>query len=297
MRHTLLIALLLPLLAPAQSWAPVGATWTYKQGIWSGPDTNLAVITLTGDTLIQGKTCDKLQTIDGYFNCFPFYDLIHYDGDSLWIYDEHDDRFMLLMCMSALPGDSWATELQHSSGGVRDTITWTVLDTATIIVDGVALRSLDLSSASANLILSPNCWPHCTFIERIGNLKYLFDFQNGVCDAETFLGLRCYEDNEITWQSPDVPQCALGTGITEAGAATPFNMSPNPVLAGEPTLLELIGMAEPTDMYVYDAMGREVLQSRLMEARTPLTLPVRGMYVIVLRRAGVPVAQQRLVVR
>lgn len=118
-----------------------------------------------------------------------------------------------------------------------------------------------------------------------------------MCDAETFLGLRCYEDNEITWQSPDVTQCALGTGITEAGAATPFNMSPNPVLAGEPMLLELIGMAEPTDMHVYDALGREVLRSRLMEARTPLTLPVRGMYVIILRRAGVPVAQQRLVVR
>lgn len=296
MRHTLLIALLLPLLAPAQSWAPVGTTWTYKQGIWSGPDTNLAVITLTGDTVIQGKTCDKLQTIDGYFNCFPFYDFIHYDGDSLWIYDAIDDRFMLLMCMNALPGESWATELQHSAGGVRDTITWTVMDTATIIVDGIPLRTLDLSYSSPG-ILSPYCWPHCTFIERIGNLKYLFDFQIGVCDAETFLGLRCYEDNDISWQSPSVPQCALSTGIAAMQDATFFSLGPNPVSVGEPAFLELQGPSIPMDLIVHDALGREVLRSNLKDTRTPMIISASGVYVVTLQQVGAPIAQHRLVVR
>jgi hypothetical protein len=297
MRYYFLIASCLPFLAGAQGWAPIGATWTYKQGQVASPDTNLATITLTGDTVIQGKSCDKLEIIDGYFNCFPFYDFIHYNGDSLWIHDAIDDRFMLLMCMNALPGDSWATELQHSSGGVRDTITWTVLDTATIIVDGIPLRSLDLSYASANLGLSPYCWPHCTFIERIGNLKYLFDLQNGVCDAETFLGLRCYEDNDISWQSPSVPQCALSTSIAAWHEPAFFSLSPNPVAAGEPLFLELQVPSTPVEVIVHDALGREVLRSNLKDMRTQMTISVSGVYVVTLQQAGTVLAQQRLVVR
>lgn len=296
MRSTLLLFLLAPLLAMAQSWAPIGATWTYKQGHWAGPDTNLAVLILTGDTMIQGKSCDKLETINGYFNCFPFYDYIHYDGDSLWIYDAADDRFMLLMCMNALPGESWATELQHSVGGVRDTITWTVLDTATIIVDGIPLRTLDLSYSSPG-ILSPYCSPHCTFIERIGNLKYLFDFQIGVCDAETFLGLRCYEDDDISWQSPSVPQCALSTGIAALHEPTFFSLRPNPATAGEPFFLELQGPGTPVDLIVHDALGREVVRTNLKDTRTPLVISVSGVYVVTLQLAGTALAQQRLMVR
>ncbi|MEX1132254.1 MAG: T9SS type A sorting domain-containing protein [Flavobacteriales bacterium] len=296
MRHALLLALILPILAQAQNWAPIGATWTYKQGQVASPDTNLAMITITGDTLIQGRNCAKLEATSGYYACYPFYDFIHYDGDSLWIYDQYDDRFMLLMCMNAMPGDAWTTELQHSNGGVRDTITWTVLDTATIVVDGTPLRSLDLSYAS-NGALSPYCWPHCTFIERIGNLKYLFDFQIGVCDAEIFQGLRCYEDNDISWQSPSVPQCALSTGISEWDDSSIISLSPNPVPAGAQVQVEITRQQGAVQLVVHDALGREVLRSDVRDERTVLSLPTSGSYLVRLLRDGTSVAQQRLVVR
>jgi len=295
MRHALLLALTLPILVQAQGWAPIGATWTYTQGQVTSPDTNLAVITITGDTLIQGRNCDKLEATSGYYVCYPFYDFIHYDGDSLWIYDHHDDRFMLLMCMNAIPGDAWTTELQHSSGGVRDTITWTVLDTATIVVDGIPLRSLDLSFDGG--ILSPYCWPHCTFIERIGNLKYLFDFQIGVCDAEIFQGLRCYEDNDISWQSPSVPQCALSTGIAEWDDRPIISLSPNPVPAGAQVQVEIPGQQGAVQLVVYDALGREVLRTDVRDERMEMSLPTSGSYLVRLLRDGTSVAQQRLVVR
>lgn len=295
MRYVLLLALTLPILAQAQGWAPNGAMWTYKQGQVASPDTNLAVITITGDTLIQGRTCDKLEATSGYFACYPFYSFIHYDGDSLWIYDAMDDRFMLLMCMNALPGDSWATELQHSSGGARDTITWTVLDTATIVVDGIPLRSLDLSFDGG--ILSPYCWPHCTFIERIGNLKYLFDFQIGVCDAETFQGLRCYEDNDISWQDPSVPQCALSTSISEWDDTFMFSLSPNPVPAGAPVQMQIPPLHGAVQLVVYDALGREVLRTDAHDERIALSLPTSGLHLVTLLSDGRPIAQQQLVVR
>jgi hypothetical protein len=287
---------MLPLLAQAQSWAPVGATWTYTQGHVGGPDTNLAVITVAGDTVIQGRNCDKLEATSGNYVCFPFYDFIHFDGDSLWIYDHHDDRFMLLMCMNALPGDTWATELQHSAGGIRDTITWTVLDTATIVVDGIPLRSLDLSFDGG--ILSPYCWPHCTFIERIGNLKYLFDFQVGVCDAETFNGLRCYEDNVISWLSPSVQQCALSTGIAVHGPGASLSISPNPAHAGETITVRLDGQATGDPLVlVHDALGRSVHRKHISGERMDLVLPTSGVYLLTLHQGGLPIAQQRLVVR
>jgi hypothetical protein len=296
MRYSLLIAFYLPLLAQAQGWAPIGATWTYKQGQVASPDTNLATITLTGDTVIQGKSCDKLEATSGFFVCYPFYDFIHYDGDSLWIYDQHDDRFILLMCMNALPGDTWSTELQHSSGGIRDTIIWTVLDTATIVVDGIPLRSLDLSFDGG--ILSPYCWPHCTFIERIGNLKYLFDFQIGFCDAEIFQGLRCYEDSDIAWQSPTVAQCALSTGIADNGPTASLSISPNPTHAGDPISVRFIGRTGYDHLLtVHDALGRSVYRERFIGERMELVLPISGVYLLTLHLDGLPIAQQRLVLR
>lgn len=295
MRHAIFLLLALPVLVHAQRWAPTGAQWTYKQGHAGGPDTNLAVITAIGDTVVQGRDCTKLEATDGFFICFPFYDIIHYDGDSLWIYDRHDDRFMLLMCMNALPGDSWVTELQHSAGGTRDTITWTVLDTATIVVDGIALRSLDL--AYDGLVLSPYCWPHCTFIERIGNLKYLFDFQMGFCDAETFHGLRCYQDDEIFWQSPSVPLCALSTSIAELDDANWFSLSPNPVTTGTPVQGDIPALHGGMQLVVFDGLGREVLRSDVRNERIELNLSTCGIHVVTLHRDGVPIAKQRIVVR
>ena len=34
-------------------------------------------------------------------------------------------------------------------------------------------------------------------------------FPIGICDNEVVRSLRCYSDSTITWQNPDVPQCAL----------------------------------------------------------------------------------------
>jgi hypothetical protein len=297
LRHTLLIALLLPLLAHTQSWAPIGAKWTYTVGSSVSPDSFILVIEAASDTVIAGRPCRQLDVLSGGFGCYVFNRFHHQSNDSLYFWDEPAEAFRLLFRWNAVPGDTWSIPLELEGLGAdgRDTLDWSVLDTSTVDVEGLQSRQFSVNMTSRNGIWQPSIGTIVT--ERLGPLASPFVWKFEICDGEYYAGLRCYEDNDIAWQSPDVPQCALGTGITEAGASPPFIMSPNPVLAGEPTYIELIGTAAPTDMHVYDALGREVLQSRLMEARTPLTLPVRGMYVINLRRAGVPAAQQRLLVR
>ena len=37
------------------TFAPIGAKWSYKQAYWGGPDTNLMVLEVVSDTLIDGR--------------------------------------------------------------------------------------------------------------------------------------------------------------------------------------------------------------------------------------------------
>lgn len=223
---SLLLTLLIPAASFAQGWAPEGARWTYTQGSWSGPDTNLAIIERMGDTLINGLVYERLQATEGAFLCSPIYEYLHYDGDSLWFLDDPAGTPQLLWCMNAVPGDSWQTPLRYEGIPV-DTITWWVLDTTHITAEGVQLRQLLLYHSSATMALTPTCTGPCLVTERLGDHHYFFDFPNGSCDAETFLGLRCYADSAISWLAPPYTQCTLDPGpgapFVPTGAVWSYN--------------------------------------------------------------------------
>ncbi|MBL7964785.1 MAG: T9SS type A sorting domain-containing protein [Flavobacteriales bacterium] len=292
MRHVLLVALLLPTFTHSQCWAPVGALWTYKQGSCCGPDTNLAVIRADGDTVINGRDCTKLIADQGWFGCYSFVRYFSETNDSLYFYDTHTDRFTLLFQWNAMPGDTWYTEV-NDDFSTGDTLDWTVIDTGQVVIDGLVLRNWQVQVLPRHMMYNA---PIGHVTERLGPFGSPFTWTFGACDGETFLQLRCYEDDGISWQNSAVPQCALSTHISGPAFTPPFKLRPNPVATGEPVLLDLHHPAATTDVVVHDALGREIARMDLKESRASITLPNSGVYVVTLQHAGHPIAQQRLIV-
>jgi hypothetical protein len=193
-RILLLVSVLSTAALQAQdTFAPVGAKWTYKQGSWAGPDTNLMVLEAISDTLIQGRTFSKLQVSEGWFGCHEFVQFFSETDDSLFYFDPGSEQYHLLFRWNALVGESWSTPVDQS--GYLDTLDWSVTDTSHTIVDGLWLRTLDVNVESRQWMLFSYGG---TIAERLGGLGAPFTWILGSCDGETFLGLRCYEDPEIS---------------------------------------------------------------------------------------------------
>lgn len=281
----------------AQTWAPIGAKWTYTVGSSVSPDSFLLVIEAASDTIIAGRPCRQLDVLSGGFGCYVFNGFHHQSNDSLYFWDEHAASFRLLFRWDAIPGDSWwiPLELEGMGANGRDTLDWSVVDTSTVDVEGLLSRQFTVNVTSRNGIWQPSIGT--TVTERLGPLGSPFVWKFAICDGEYYVGLRCYEDNDISWQSPSAPQCALSTSIAALHGPTFFRLSPNPVTAGEAFFLELQGSNTPVDVIIHDALGREVLRVNLKDMRTPMTISVSGVYVVTLQQAGTALAQQRLVVR
>lgn len=293
MRYVLLFVLISPLLALGQNWAPPGAQWTYKQGSCCGPDTNLAVIAAVGDTLIDGQTCTKLAVEEGWFGCYAFLEFFAESNDSLFYYDPITGEFQLLFRWNALPGDTWSTAI-NDGFSAGDTLDWTVVDTGSVVIEGITLRTWEVQALARNFMYNA---PIGFVTERLGPFGSPFTWVFSVCDGETFLQLRCYEDNVISWQDPAVAQCALSTSIHELDDANWFSVSPNPAPAGTTVQVEVPTTNGAMQLVVIDALGRELLRSDVRNERSELRLYSSGIHVVTLLRDGVLIAQQRLVVR
>lgn len=249
MRLYALLPALLPIAVAAQTtFAPVGAKWTYKQGSWSGPDTTLMVLEVVSDTLMSGRLFSKVQVNEGWTGCHEFVQYYCESNDSLFYYEPDSGLTQLLFRWNATTGETWSTPIEQT--GYLDTLDWTVLDTSHVLLDGVWLRTLDVNVESRQWLFFSYGG---TITERLGGAWTPFTWILGFCDGETFLGLRCYEDADISWQNPQVAQCALGTGL-EVHDGAEVLIRPTLVFRGEPiNITAAIGT-----LAVFDATGRQV---------------------------------------
>ncbi|MCO6483621.1 MAG: hypothetical protein J5I62_12600 [Flavobacteriales bacterium] len=207
MRKILTLLFLFPLLVSAQSWAPVGAVWTYKQIHCCSPDSTVAMIEVVGDTIIEGRFCMKLQKTRGWSTCYDTPRFHHESNDSLFYWNEFENTFELLFRWDAVPGDSWPTPV------AGDTLLWTVADTGSVQVADEMLRNWTVSVASSLGIMY--C-PITEVTERLGPSSTPFTWVWPQCDGELYTGLRCYADSTISWINTQVPQCALEEPVPAA---------------------------------------------------------------------------------
>lgn len=285
MRGALLSFLLLPLLACAQSWCPPGATWVhnYADHLFGGAQ-GVTRVVYEGDTLVGGFTAQKLRETNvtapwgssNYNSSTSPYPLLTRSADGIVFIWDWNNTFDTLMWFSAAPGQFWSAPGTNDDPDAR----LTVLDTSTVIVDGVPLRQL---------LIERSLWewaPPDTLRERMG---FSFNYLNGwswFITDQPWAGLRCYTDDEITFTTANVTDCGLTLQVHERPEGDVLVLAPNPgsthfTLSGVEGYLS----SGPHTITLFDATGRMVLQERTSEVRPVIrteTLPA-GLYRIAVR--------------
>lgn len=265
MRTTLLSLLLLPLLAFAQSWCPPGATWTYEAGQFLAGFTRMRY---TGDTIVDGYTA---QIIDRYsaiqypqpppgpiysgppeVNYTPVAVITRAEGDV--VFTLREGAWDTLYWFGAVPGQGWTAA--HAPDE-QECAPFIVADTGTYVMDGVALRWIEIES-----------WYRV--YERIGSTWDMFLYcPNWILDGP--MGMRCYSDDEITYQLA-AGACEQLVGLNDISAPIRLGLFPSPGTTHF-TLSGVEGYLPPGTHIItlFDATGRMVLQQRTSE-----TWPVIG---------------------
>lgn len=278
-------------LSAQTTFAPDGAKWTYLQGIISGPDTNIAEIEVVGDTMIAGRTCSHLVQNSGWSICHEFLTYLTMSGDSLSYWDQSTSEFHLLFDWSSTVGSTWSTPITQADQLI-DTLDWSVLDTGHVTIDGVPFRSFDVSVMSRQWTLfSPNVG---IVIERLGGMSAPFTWEPGFCDAESFIALRCYEDQQFSWLSPQFSQCDLSTSIPEHGTGTSLWVYPT-ILEAEETITVTAPSGALVD--VVDATERLVNSLKNASQELRFTMQEPGLYFVRANIGSRPIGTQRILVR
>jgi len=175
----------------------------------------------------------------------PYYTSIDGDLVSLWT----GNSFDTLYHFGASIGDHWHMNVPV---GTDPIVEITVMDTGTVVIDGIPLRSLAISS--------DGWWPGDTIVERLGTMhQQLVPWSMSVTDHLNG-PLRCYLDVDINYQ---VPSWLFGCESWLGGEALAHDsrhasLFPNP--GTDHFSIQLpSGLNTIT---VYDAVGRSVLTQR-----------------------------------
>lgn len=258
MRASLLSLLLLPLLACAQSWCPPGATWTHEYADVMGGYFGVQRVEYVGDTILGGYTAQRLQqthvvapwgtTNYSAYTTFPLF--TRYGNDVVFIWDGVS-VYDTLFWFGASPGDRW-----NAPGWPDDNdIDLTVLDTATVLVEGYPLRRLVVGFMQG--------WPVDTLYERIGfSHLYLNGWSWFLLDMP-WNGLMCYSDQDIDFVASGVTDCGYTLSLPNDPRILDASPFPNPGT----THFTLDLPTGPHTITLFDAMGRMVLEQRTADER------------------------------
>jgi hypothetical protein len=174
----------------AQTWAPVGAKWTYSFSSWTFPFTNSPrTIECVGDTVIQSKSC---RIIQGYLVCSFVSDTsyLYYENDKIFMYIDSVVGFHTLYDFTASAGNSWTIIAPGHQVG----------DTSVIVVDSIGTKIFSGDTFSVQYVHNLNEYDRWVFpgaiIKDIGNSWCFFPLYS-TCDPWTG-PIRCYEDSTGT---------------------------------------------------------------------------------------------------
>lgn len=212
--------------AQTQVWIDENAKWTYD--FWNLGVEGTYEFEYTSDTMISGKTCQKIDvTRHRYFTHplgYPVYietkddpRFTYASGDSVFHYS--NGQFHLLYDFSASVGDSWIIDITDIGSGCNDTAKVEVVATGTTEINGEELRTITLEPATDSYVTIRS-----TCVEKFGaKLTSPEDVGTGpfpgyhscggsVIDTD-ILDLRCYSDDTFPAYNTSDVACNHLTGV------------------------------------------------------------------------------------
>ena len=216
MKKSTLILTLLALVVnvSAQTWAPIGAKWTFGVGFVTGPEVEFREWTCIGDTLVNGQTCKIIKRSGSSVVGDNLDKLITYE-DSSKVYYFNSNQFATLYDFNKNSGETWTI--------MNDTceIIVTVDSTSTETINGFTLKVQYVSGPFYGKILE-----HIGHTERPSP----FSCDDGAIDFNYYTGLRCYQDSIIGYHSFGIaPSCNYTTTVKEKlENKLGLNIFPNP---------------------------------------------------------------------
>lgn len=205
-------------MAQGQVWCPPGANWHHEW--FTLTEIGYLETQYMSDTIIDGSPSQKISATKHVYDYVsqsflnqplaPYFTSVANDLVSILT----PNGFDTLYRFDAIPGDSWSVPLAN------DPTDLLVIDTGTVNIDGLDLRYLVVE-------YQPGGWPD-TLIEGIGGVwAYMDGSMSQGIDAPA-LGLRCYQDQDISFSTGIAAACDFILGINQSGSSPTFSLYPNP---------------------------------------------------------------------
>ncbi|MEO8066312.1 MAG: hypothetical protein ABI599_01340 [Flavobacteriales bacterium] len=267
-------------------FAPLGAKWTYEEHYAFIPDSNIVVVESIADTVMLGRTCKVLE-VTGDIYCTPSYRYVYASNDTVFFWEPVAGLFSVLHIMNAVPGQQWDMWVSAPNFALTMVAGVTTNAVSTTVISGLTLRTQSQSVDVPGMAY----FGTGNVIERLGDLRYLFPWGTGACDGDYITTLRCYEDPDITWLNPQVPQCDLITGIGEHSPVSPLRIAPSLTEVGTPIAISTTD-ASVRSYRVTDMTGRTIATGSFAHGTAPLQLPRAGTYMVMPEPMGAFSAQR-----
>jgi hypothetical protein len=274
-------------------WCPPGATWKHQFQTTLVPPTLVAgIVRYTGDSLVNGQVCQVLNNLGTR-------QLTRSDADRVWQHVQ--GQFYKVHDFSARPGDSWP--YLFSYGSCAQTVTMTVDSVGQQQLGGQLRRWFvaHYVTATGQMVRWGRVY------EGIGTLnEYMFPTVSSALgciiapETPRLLGLSCFS----TGAQPGL--LSLGSGCqavptaTHEAQAAAAGFAVYPTSSSGTVTLRLPAAYDRALVQVYDPTGRQVWQRALTSAaETTLALDQlpRGLYVVRLQQAGLPLLSQRVLLQ
>ncbi|MBK7093939.1 MAG: T9SS type A sorting domain-containing protein [Saprospiraceae bacterium] len=235
----------------AQEFAPIGAKWHYSQGTLNPELIAFKTIESISDTVIEGKSCKKLNQVSAYIPPNRPSLFLYSKNDSVLVYEERS--FHLLYDFGAVKGDTIELGYLAYNGSPLKMI---IDSTGTITING-QLKKLQYVTCGDGMVIEFGG----KVIEGIGNTEYMFPRLDGNLDGP----LRCYENNILgLFLNPfhpnngwDFQNCEqIITGINDLHVTETISIYPNPVKSS----FTLTNLDRVTEFEIFDIHGRKVMK-------------------------------------
>ena len=171
----------------SQNFAPIGAEWYYELESPFDFSKNFSKWESVSDTIILGKTANKIIRTDGYVGTSDTVMYVYEDSGLVYKYLPITNSFTILYNFNANANDSWLMDVDTNCS-----LTVNVDSTSTTLINGFNLKVLYVSTINSEF--------SGTIIERLGHQTGSLPNINFLCysiadGGSYYNGLRCYSDS------------------------------------------------------------------------------------------------------